>query len=250
MRITPTPPTQVLPCPFTKKQANFGNKYLVFTNFPNGYPLQEMTETEAEDVLHRTNPGVPVTRDQYVYGRTRWNAREVGVVVYPLQEDDSQTIDSILNDPQLQTFSKDDKVNDLMPGIIEHDQGKIFVYDRSLSQLIRDPEAIINRHQFHALSDDSTDDEPADDLSAVVDDLATSNALPTEAAATLQPASFASPLNAFTLPVQGASPYWAAVQPRPVVSKPIPHSLFQYEASHRAAPAFAVLKAASFGTSA
>jgi hypothetical protein len=151
-------------------QPTFGNKYLVFTNFPNGYPLLDMTEQEAEGVLHRTNPGVPITRDQYVYGRTRWNGREVGVVVFPLQEEDSQAIDSILNDPQLQPFTKDDKVNDLMPDLIGHDQGKIFVYDRALNELVRDPDAIIRRHQFHALSDDTADDELVENLDELTSD--------------------------------------------------------------------------------
>jgi hypothetical protein len=230
-------------------QPTFGNKYLVFTNFPNGYPLLDMTEKEAEDVLHRTNPGVPITRDQYVYGRTRWNGREVGVVVFPLKEEDSQAIDSILSDPQLQPFTKDDKVNDLMPELIGHDQGKIFVYDRALNELVRDPDAIIRRHQFHALSDDTADDEPVENLGELTDEDTNLSDDDTIAAQSTVVAQVASPL-AYPVAYNRPLPRLPQAYPPPQVqvqNNAFIMALVAQRQQTSGVPSFPVLKAADFG---
>lgn len=231
----------------------FGNKYLVFTSFPNGFPLLDITEKQAEDVLHRTNPGVPITRDQYVYGRTRWNGRDVGVVVYPLQEADSQAIDSILSDPQVPVFTKDDAINNLMPSIIGHDKGKVFVYDRSLDELVRDPETLINAHPFHALGDDRNDDEAV---------------TPMKLAAAQPPRPVVSPRLATTTPVPARPIPTAPAAPASPVdrSSPVPVPTFAHSVPPTASPYnafimalqqqvtqtqgipnFPVLKAAHFG---
>lgn len=140
----------------------FGDKYLVYTTYPNGYPLLEMSEQQAEMVLHKAKPDTPINRDKYVYGRTRWHGREVGVVVFPLVEDDSRAIDGILQDPNIQEFEKDTKINDMMPGLIAKDTGAFHVYDLSLNQLVSNPEQRHLQGEAHKLDDDMEEDELED----------------------------------------------------------------------------------------
>ena len=120
----------------------FGSKILVYSSYPNGAPVLDLNEDQVETILHTAFPGLAISKNDYVYGRTHWHDKLVGTIVYPLLESDSRDVDSVLNDPNLKDYEKDLRVNNMLPKVMAHDLGGYAVYDLSRAEFIQNEDDV------------------------------------------------------------------------------------------------------------
>jgi hypothetical protein len=126
----------------------FGTKYLIFSRFPDGYPVLDIKPEEAEELITLSNPGVPLTKEMYSYGRGKWNGRDVGVVLYPLNEVVRRELQTIKHNPTIDSARLDNEINHRFPSWIAQDQGEVMVFDRSLDRFITQPNIELSKGTF------------------------------------------------------------------------------------------------------
>lgn len=195
----------------------FGDKYLVYSSYPNGYPVLEMTEKTAEKVLKKVNPSLSIDRNQYVYGRTQWHSQTVGSLIFPLREDDSRTIDGILDNPGIDQTEKDVRINQLMPELFSKDTGETHVYDLSINEVIQHPDKAL------LLGEAAAPNEAATVAQAVlVAPLLPGALLPTPLVKAVIPVALPPRAVRVLAPVMPAQPVKvpAATLPYPVIAQP------------------------------
>jgi len=120
----------------------------VFTRFPNGYPVLDITKEEAGKVIQLDHPNLPLHDEQYAHGRADWGGQDVGLVLYPLPTSSQRQLAMIKNDPFLFDSRREDVTNHYLSGWLKEDTGDTFVFDRSLQQLIPSPEAWLEEHKL------------------------------------------------------------------------------------------------------
>lgn len=116
--------------------SHFGDRYLIYSGYPNGFPVYDIDESTAELVLKRFNPSERIDPDRYVFGRTYWKNHMVGAIVYPIKEEDTRSLRAVLNDPQLTQDQKDDLINERVGDLMAKDHGDIYVYDLGQGQIV------------------------------------------------------------------------------------------------------------------
>jgi hypothetical protein len=130
----------------------FGTKYLIFTRFPDGYPVRDIKPEEAEELITLSNPGVPLTKEMYTFGRGKWNGRDVGVVLYPLNEVVRRELQTIKSNPYIDGARLENEINHRFPDWIAQDQGEVMVFDRSLDRFITQPNIELSKGTFSSAS--------------------------------------------------------------------------------------------------
>lgn len=126
----------------------FGTKYLIFTRFPDGYPVLDIQRAEAEELITRSYPGAALTKDMFAYGRGKWNGRDVGVVLYPLNEVVRRELQTILHNPYIDSARLENEINHRFPQWIAKDRGEVMVFDRSLDRFITQPVDELSKGEF------------------------------------------------------------------------------------------------------
>jgi hypothetical protein len=102
----------------------------------------DLSEEQAETILHDAFPGIAINKQDYVYGRTQWHNQPVGVIIYPLLREDQRSLESVFNASNLLPEQKDQRINDMLPSLMAHDPGGYAVYDLNSREFIRDPEHV------------------------------------------------------------------------------------------------------------
>lgn len=153
-----------LACKQKALQKRFGDKYLVYSTYPSGFPLYNIDESTAEKVLHSANPGVSIDRSRYLYGRTEVDGQTVGAIIYPLHQKDRESVMGVLSDPNYTEEQKDSKINEMMPNLMKKEKGPTRIYDLSQEQLVLNASAETNAAADKGEA--SAADKPAGDKNA------------------------------------------------------------------------------------
>ncbi len=130
-----TPITPALPANRT------GVTILAFSSYPNGFPVLDLDEKAAKKMAQKALPSVPIEERRLLFGRTKWQGRTVGAVVYPMSEQDVRHVQNILANTQLSDYERNTKVNNFMPTVMAKDAGQTRIFDLQRDKLLTPEEA-------------------------------------------------------------------------------------------------------------
>ncbi len=118
-----------------------GVTVLAFSSYPNGFPVLDLDEKTAKKMVEKALPSVSVEQKRLLFGRTKWEGRTVGAVVYPISEQDIRQVQNILNDSRLSDYERNMKINDYMPTVMSKDTGGTRIFDIQRDKLLGIQEA-------------------------------------------------------------------------------------------------------------
>ena len=124
-----------------KNQPRSGVTILAFSSYPNGFPVLDLDEKIAKKMVEKALPSVSVEEKRLLFGRTKWQGRTVGAVVYPISEQDIRQVQNIMNDSRLSDYERNMKVNDYMPTVMAKDTGATRIFDIQRDKLLGIQEA-------------------------------------------------------------------------------------------------------------
>jgi hypothetical protein len=118
-----------------------GVTILAFSSYPNGFPVLDLDEKAAKKMAQKALPSVTIEDRRLLFGRTKWQGRTVGAVVYPISEQDVRHVQNILENTQLSDYERNTKVNNFMPTVMAKDSGQTRIYDLQRDKLLTPEEA-------------------------------------------------------------------------------------------------------------
>jgi hypothetical protein len=124
-----------------KNQPRSGVTILAFSSYPNGFPVLDLDDKTAKKMVNKALPSVSVEEKRLLFGRTKWQGRTVGAVVYPISEQDIRQVQNIMNDSRLSDYERNMKVNDYMPTVMAKDTGATRIFDIQRDKLLGIQEA-------------------------------------------------------------------------------------------------------------
>ncbi|MCS6266213.1 MAG: hypothetical protein H2174_01470 [Vampirovibrio sp.] len=119
-----------------KNQPRSGVTILAFSSYPNGFPVLDLDDKTAMKMVEKALPSVSVEEKRLLFGRTKWQGRTVGAVVYPISEQDIRQVQNIMNDSRLSDYERNMKVNDYMPTVMAKDTGSTRIFDIQRNKLL------------------------------------------------------------------------------------------------------------------
>jgi len=122
--------------PKPKNQPRSGVTILAFSSYPNGFPVLDLDDKTAKKMVEKALPSVSVEEKRLLFGRTKWQGRTVGAVVYPISEQDIRQVQNIMNDSRLSDYERNMKVNDYMPTVMAKDTGVTRIFDIQRNKLL------------------------------------------------------------------------------------------------------------------
>ena len=118
-----------------------GVTILAFSSYPNGFPVLDLDEKTAKKIAGKALPSVSIEQKRLLFGRTKWEGRTVGAVVYPISEQDIRQVQNIQNDSRLSDYERNMKINDYMPTVMSKDTGATRIFDIQRDKLLGIQEA-------------------------------------------------------------------------------------------------------------
>jgi hypothetical protein len=114
-----------------------GTTILVYSNFPNGNPIDQLSQKQVYDIMKDSLPGTIIDPTHMVYGRVQnENKVDVGAIVYPITESQYRTVQSTVQANKGDVFKTEEDINKrLLPAFIKKDmkggQNPPMIYDMS-----------------------------------------------------------------------------------------------------------------------
>ena len=118
-----------------------GVTILAFSSYPNGFPVLDLDDKTAKKMVAKALPSISVEEKRLLFGRTKWEGRTVGAVVYPISEQDVRQVQNIMNDSRLSNYERNMKINDYMPIVMAKDTGRTRIFDIQRNKLLGIQEA-------------------------------------------------------------------------------------------------------------